>query len=286
MGLIEPDSRVPAPPDRPPGDSATRALAPASRRAVLAIAASTFLEAVRDKVLYLLLFFGLFIFAASRLLSPLALGQGRRVTIDVGFAALSAFGCLATIFVGHQLIFREVERKTLYFLFARPLRKGEFVLGKYLGLLAVLTASVVVMGLLLAGVLLVSRYPFGAAFAEALMLCWLEFVILAAIAVLFAAVTSPVIAGLLTLAAWVMGHGSGELTALLKGGATPSMRFLIEAASWLVPRLDLYGDTMPLLDGGHYAPAEMLYGLLHALTYSAACLVVASWALSRREPAL
>ena len=112
---------------------------------IRALAWNTFLQAVRDRVLYLLLFFGLFVFGAARLLSPLALGEGRRITLDLGFASLSAFGCLIAIFVGHQLIFREVERKTLYFLFARPLSRSQFVWGKYLGLCLTLACSVVLM---------------------------------------------------------------------------------------------------------------------------------------------
>ena len=255
----------------------------ASLAAVGALAHATFLEAVRDRILYLLLFFGLFVFGASRLLAPLALGEGRRITVDLGFTAISAFGCLAVIFVGHQLIFREVERRTLFFLFARPLRRFEFVWGKYVGLLGVLAASVALMGGMLAAVLLVSGYAFGWPFLGALALAFGELTVLAAVAVLFATVTSPVLAGLLTLAAWVIGHGSGDLQELLVSTASPRAAAAIQAVGWIVPRLDLYHDILPVLDGRGYPAGQLLIGAAYAAAYATAALVGASLVLRRRE---
>lgn len=247
------------------------------------LAANTWLEAVRDKVLYLLLFFGLFVFGASRLLVPLALGQGERVTLNLGFTAISAFGCMTAIFVGHQMIFREVERRTLYFLFARPLGRWEFVCGKYLGLLATLLAAVTLMGMILAVLMLLSGYGVGIGFLQAVGMAAMEMVVLAAIAMLWAAVSSPVLAGLLTLAAWIIGHGAGELWLLLDQATGAGASILIRIASWIVPRLDLYGDILPVLRGDAYPASHLGYGLLYAALYAGAALTLASVALTRRE---
>jgi ABC-type transport system involved in multi-copper enzyme maturation permease subunit len=254
--------------------------------ALWAVAVNTFREAVRDRVLYLLFFFGLFVFGASRLLAPLALGEGRRITLDLGFAALSAFGCLTTIFVGHQLIFREVERKTLYFLFSRPLRRSAFVWGKYLGLVFTLGAAVILMGGMLAGVLALSAYSFGWAFLGALLLTLLELCILAALAVLLASVTSPVLAGLLTLAAWMIGHGSGSLRELIQSSASPTLQAPLHLVFWIVPRFDLFTDILPVAQGLSYPAAQLGFAFLYAGAYAGAALTLASLALNRRELAL
>jgi Cu-processing system permease protein len=271
-----PDAAPADPPRRRGGGAASLA-------AVSALAHATFLEAVRDRVLYLLLFFGIFVFGASRLLAPLALGEGRRITLDLGFAAISAFGCLAVIFVGHQLIFREVERRTLFFLFARPLRRFEFVWGKYWGLLGVLAASVALMGGMLAVVLVASGYAFGWPYLGALALAFGELTVLAAVAVLFASVTSPVLAGLLTLATWLIGHGAGDLQELLVSTASPSAAAAIRAVGWIVPRLDLYHDILPVLDGHGYPANQLLLGGAYAVVYATAALVGASLVLRHRE---
>ena len=255
-------------------------------RVIAALAYHTFLEAVRDKVLYLLLFFGLFVFVASRVLSPLALGEGRRITIDIGLTALSLFGCLMTIFVGHQLIFREIERKTLYFLFARPIERGAFVMGKYLGLLLTLACSIAAMGGLLALVLLLSGYEFGVALPQALGLIFLELSIVAALAVLLASFTSPVLAGLFTLAAYIVGHGSGDLFALLRSGKAAGAEGWVSAVTWIVPRLDLYHDAWPVLSMSTYSLESLALALGYAGIYAGTCLIVAALVLERRELAL
>jgi ABC-type transport system involved in multi-copper enzyme maturation permease subunit len=126
--------------------------------AALAIARNTVLEAVREKVLYVLAGFALFTCAASRLLAPLALGEGRRVTIDIGLAGLSLFGLLLIVFVGHSLVYRELERGSAAFLFSRPLDRGSFVIGKFLGLATVLAGAVSGMGIVLFLVLALSGY--------------------------------------------------------------------------------------------------------------------------------
>jgi hypothetical protein len=297
VGHAAPDSGT-SPAGSPAGRGKTRADSPgggstsgprrrgelaASLTAVGALAHATFLEALRDRILYLLFFFGLFVFGASRLLAPLALGEGRRITLDLGFTAISAFGCLAVIFVGHQLIFREVERRTLFFLFARPLRRSEFVWGKYFGLLSILAAAVTIMGGLLAVILLACGYAFGWPLCGALALAFGELTILAAVAVLFASISSPVLAGLLTLGAWVIGHGSGDLQELLASTATPAVAAAIHAVGWVVPRLDLYHDILPVLDGRGYPAAQLLFGAAYAAAYAAAALVGASLVLRRRE---
>lgn len=255
-------------------------------RVLRSVAWNTFLEALRDKIFYLLVFFGIFLFGASRLLAPLALGEGRRVTLDVGLASVSIFGCLIVIFVGHQLIFREVERKTLYFLFARPIRRAEFIWGKYFGLALTLAVSVAAMGLLLAAVLWVSRYEFGFALLQALVFVFLELSILAALAVLVAAFTSPVLAGLITLAAYLIGHGSGDLLELLNQAASPPARAVLHAAAWLIPRLDLYSQMLPVLRGDPWGAGQCFYAVGYAAAYSAACLTLAATVLSRRELSL
>lgn len=250
---------------------------------VTAIGWHTFLEAIRDRVLYLLLFFGLFVFAASRLLSPLALGEGRRITIDVGMGAISFFGCLLTIFVGHQLIFREIERKTLYFLFARPITRAEFVFGKYFGLALTLTAATAAMGLLLTVLLFASSYAFGWALFQAIAFVLLELLLLAAIAVLLACITSPMLAGLLTLAAYGIGHGSGEIATLVRASGEGASAGFLRVLLVLVPRLDLYHDTGPILFDRPWTWIECGWAAAYALTYTTACLLAASALFSRRQ---
>jgi ABC-type transport system involved in multi-copper enzyme maturation permease subunit len=249
----------------------------------LALAWNTVLEAVREKVLYLLGGFAAFVFVASRVLSPLALGEGRRVTIDLGMTGLSLFGLLIIIFVGHSLVYREMERGTVAFLFSRPIGRGMFVVGKFLGLAAVLAAAVAAMGGILALVLLASGYPFGFDLVGAVFLTLLELWILAAVAILFASLASPVLAGLFVLGAWIIGNTAGsiaELALLLPAGG---MRVILRGALWVLPRLDLYNGSEWLIHGRALPPERWIWSIAYAALYSLGALCLARVAFSRRS---
>ena len=96
--------------------------------------------------------------ATSRLVSPLALGEGRRVTIDLGLACMALFGFLLIALLSTRMVQKEIERKTSLVLLAKPLRREEFILGKFFGLVAVTGVSLAAMLVSLAGVLALSGY--------------------------------------------------------------------------------------------------------------------------------
>ena len=247
-----------------------------------AIAWNTFLEAIREKVLYLLAGFAGFVFIISRVLAPLALGEGRRVTIDLGMMSLSLFGLLIIVFVGHSLVYREIERGTVAFLFSRPVGRGAFVLGKFCGLALVLFLAVVSMGAILALVLFVSRYGFGLEILGALSLTLLELLILAGIAMFFASLVSPILAGLFVVAAWVMGNSVGAFADLAMIYPSGAASMLTHAATLFFPRLDLYDGAGWLVHGRPIGAEQWRWSLSYAALYSTAMLLLARIAFGRR----
>jgi len=101
---------------------------------VYAIAINTFREAVRDRVLYGVLGFASAVLLFTLALGELSLDQQRRVVYDVGFASISLFSVIVAVFLGSSLLYKEIERKTLYVILPKPIRRHEFLLGKYLGI--------------------------------------------------------------------------------------------------------------------------------------------------------
>src|SRR5207245_7213339 len=128
------------------------------RRRITAIARNAFREAVRDRILYNLVVFALLLIAGAIFLGELAGGQEAKILVDLGLSAILLFGVLIAIFVGVGLVYKELERRTLYAILSKPIGRGEFLLGKYLGLSLTLLVNVVVMGLgLSAAVVYVKR---------------------------------------------------------------------------------------------------------------------------------
>src|ERR1044071_4851051 len=100
-------------------------------RIVAQVAVNVFKESVRDKVLYNLVAFAVLLMAASYLIGELTAGQDVKIIKDLGLAAIATFGLLIAIFIGIGLVWKEVERRSIYSLLAKPIRRSEFVLGKY-----------------------------------------------------------------------------------------------------------------------------------------------------------
>src|SRR5256886_8718118 len=163
------------------------------------IARNTFREAVRDRVLYNLVLFVLILTAAAIFVGELSGGQERKIIVDLGLSAMLLFGVFIAIFVGVGLVYKEIERRTIYAIFAKPVGRGEFLIGKYLGLCLTLAVNVSVMGAGVSLALLYVRGGWGPLVANvwpAVALVYVELLILVAVALLFSSFSSPAPSGL------------------------------------------------------------------------------------------
>ncbi len=159
---------------------------------VLSIAQNTFREAVRDRVLYNLVLFVLLITASAIFLGELTAGQEARTIVNLGLSAMLVFGAFISIFVGVSLVSKEIEKRTVFAIFSKPIGRGEFIIGKYLGLCLTLLVNVLIMGI---GVSLALVYVGGGnlilSIWGAIFLIFLELAILTAVAILFSSFSSP-----------------------------------------------------------------------------------------------
>ena len=205
-----------------------------STKRIAAIARNAFREAVRDRVLYNLVLFVLLLTACAIFIGELSGGEERRITIDLGLSAMLLFGVFISIFVGVGLVYKEIERRTVYAIFAKPVGRGEFLLGKYIGLCLTLLVNVVVMG---AGLSLALIYlshgldPLVFRIWPAVLLIYFELMILTSFALLFSSFSSPALSALLTFFVFIIGHFSADLKGLAtrwaaKERACSSRRFI------------------------------------------------------------
>src|ERR671913_479905 len=245
-------------------ETKTRAAAPGpAARRVLAIARNTFREAVRDRVLYNLVLFVLLLTGASVFIGELSGGQERKVIVDLGLSAMLLFGVFIAIFVGVGLVYKEIERRTIYAIFAKPVGRGEFLVGKYLGLCLTLAVNVAVMG---AGVSLAILYVRGGWDAlvlniwPALALIYVELMIVVAVALLFSSFSSPALSALLTFFVFVIGHFSADLKSFAASLGGVGARALFGALYYLLPNLSNYSYITAAAHGQTPTPAAFFGG--------------------------
>src|SRR6185312_3964035 len=203
---------------------------------IAAIARNAFREAVRDRVLYNLVLFVLLLTGASIFIGELSGGQERKVIVDLGLSAMLLFGVFISIFVAVGLVYKEIERRTIYAVFSKPVGRGEFLVGKYLGLCLTLLVNVLVMGVGVSLALLyVSRGwdPLIPTIWPAVLLIYMELMLLTAIALLFSSFSSPALSALLTFLTFVIGHFSADLKTLAVSTGSTGARWFFTALYYL-----------------------------------------------------
>jgi ABC-type transport system involved in multi-copper enzyme maturation permease subunit len=250
------------------------------------VAANVFREVIRDRILYLIAFYGAVLAAATTLLPKVAANTEDKILLDLGIAAIGILGLLVAVFVGTGLVNKEIEKRTVFVMIAKPVSTAEFIVGKHLGLTAVLAVLVTIMMAIFVAVLQVRgiAFPLNSLLIAAGFQI-LELSLITAAAILFGVFTSSVLAMLLTFAIYLMGHLSRDLLTL--GGLTKDTIFqqVTQVLYLILPdlaRLDwknqaVYG--MALMP----SPLELAGHAVYGLVYTALLLVIATFVFSRRQ---
>lgn len=247
----------------------------------LAIARNTFREAVRDRVLYNLILFALLLIGSAIFIGELSAGQEAKIVVDLGLSAMLLFGAFIAIFVGVGLVYKEIERRTLYAILSKPIGRGQFLLGKYVGLNLTLLVNVVVMGI---GVMLALLYarrtwdPLALRIWPAILLIYFELLIITAVALVFSSFSSPALSALLSFFVFIIGHFSNDLRALGGSATSTPARLLFLTLYYLLPNFSNFSNITATAYGvnpdARAVAGALIYGGLYvAVLLSAAALI-------------
>ncbi len=253
---------------------------------IASIARNTFREAVRDRVLYNLVLFVLLLTGAAVFIGELSGGQERKIIVDLGLSAMMLFGVFIAIFVGVGLVYKEIERRTVYAIFSKPVGRGEFLAGKYLGLCLTLLVNVIVMGTGVSVALFyVSRGwdPLALTIWPAILLIYVELMILTGIALLFSCFSSPALSALLTLFVFIIGHFSADLKSLGNSMGSTAARWLFRSLYYLLPNLANLSFITPAAHGQMPSAVQTSASIVYALVYISVILAAATLIFSRRN---
>jgi ABC-type transport system involved in multi-copper enzyme maturation permease subunit len=262
---------------------------------ILALTLNTFREAVRNKVLYILLVFALALLSFTYWFSQGALHEQLRVIRDVGLVGIEFVGAFIAIFIGVNLVYKELDRKTVFALIPKPIHRYEFVLGKYLGMLLTLAVLMAIMAATLFAVLIAGSYAFGGdndngTVLRAILLLFGEVAVITAVAVLFSSFSSPILSGALTLGIFAVGHFTPELREVISKLDSTPLRAFFGNAMRVFPDLHLFYVSGSMVGGQHvsvhgsyvdwsYVATAGLYGAFYCATALALAMIV----FSRRD---
>src|SRR6267154_3372727 len=241
---------------------------------VVPIATNTFGEAVRDRVLYNLVAFAILMAGAAILVGQISINMERLVVINLGLAAVSLFGVVIAIFIGIGLVSKEIDKRTLYTVLSRPVRRWEFIVGKFLGLAATLVVNTFFMAIGVFGALLYVAHKFSAPDASILVALYfivLEFLIICSLALLFSSFSSPLLSAVFAFSLFVIGSFAEDLRNFA-GMATGVSRWLATGAAYLVPNFSAFNVITSIAHEQPVAGQLILQNTLYALFYATMAL--------------
>ena len=253
-------------------------------RRILTVAINVFWEVIRDRILYLIVIFALLMGASVRLIPELAATTENKIILDIGLAAISILGLIATVFVSTGLVNKEIEKRTVYLLIAKPISRAELIIGKHFGLSAVLAVLVAAMTIIYLAILSLSRIPYPLnSILVALLFIWFELSLVAAIGILLGVFSSSLLATLLTFGVYLMGHSTRDLVALGKLTKNPGIEHLMMGLYLVLPDLARFNLRNDAVYGQVPYLAALITNAGYGLLYGMLLLSIAIGIFSRRE---
>ncbi|MBI3829215.1 MAG: ABC transporter permease [Planctomycetes bacterium] len=258
---------------------------------VLIIALNTFREAVRDKILYVLTLFALLLILVSRGVGWVSYGGELKITTDMGLLAIWLFGAFVAIFIGTGMIYKEIDKRTLYTILSKPIDRWQFVLGKYAGLLLTIYVNLALLSLILFGYLWLMGAPIGIAILQAVALTFCEMMVVTAIAIFFSSASTPVLSAIFTTTLFAMGQLTKwmvDLGAIVRN-ASPWVGKVMYAFYLLMPNLHNFNVRQEAVNAAGTAGAlaipasQMLNAMVYGAAYTAALLLAAMLLFRRRN---
>jgi len=265
-------------------------------RVTAAIAINVFRESVRDKVLYNLVLFAMLLIASSYLIGQLTAGQDVKIIKDLGLSATSIFGLFIAVFIGIGLVSKEVERRSIYSLLAKPITRAQLVFGKYCGLTLTLAVNIAVMALALYAVLAYVAWgvppearsvwdapALDPALMKAVLLIFVELMLVTAFALFFSTFSSPMLSAALAFGIYVVGHFSSDLRDFQQVVDTPAAARLARGLYWVLPNLAQFDIKSDVVHGVFVPIGYLAMTGAYAAFYIAMLLAISALVFSRRD---
>ncbi len=250
---------------------------------IWAIAKNTFTEGLRSKTLYVLLaYLALILFSVTALV-PLTLGEHNRILKDFGLAGIEFLSIMLAIVVGTTMVYKEMEKRTIYVILAKPVERFRFLLGKYLGMELLSGLMIILMAVIFsAGVLFLSA-KFSAALLLPVAMIFLKVSVINAVALLFSSLTSPVLGAVFTFCIYLAGTLSRDILTMSQKLPPGIMKMTLKVFYYILPNL----GNMDLKNQAVYDQAILMpqvwWAVFYALAYILTLIMITALAFEKKD---
>jgi ABC-type transport system involved in multi-copper enzyme maturation permease subunit len=249
------------------------------------ISTNTFREAVRDRVLYNLVAFALLMSAAAILVGQISIDIEKLVVVNLGLTAVSLFGVVIAILIGIGLVSKEIDKRTLYTVLSRPVRRWEFIAGKFFGLAGTLVVNTFFMAIGVFAALAYVSHHFEHSdlwVLVALYFIVLQFVLITALSLFFSSFSTPIFSAVFAFWLFVIGSFAGDLRNFAHM-AHGIVRWLALGAAYLVPNFSDLNVISQVAHGGAVSAQLIVLNTIYVAVYATAVLSAAVLVFERRN---
>jgi len=250
---------------------------------IKAIAINTFREAVRNKTFYLLIFFGVLFIMFSKIISLLTIGDTTKVIKDVGLAGIHFFCILIAIFTGINLVYKEIEKKTIYNILSKPISRSSFILGKFLGLGLTLLLALFAMVIIFFLYLLIITGSFDYNILFYFLLLYFELLIITSVSLLFSSFSTPILSSLFTICFFLIGHITWTFNLFEAKITAPFYKVIAHFFFYILPNLNKFNTKNDLVLGTLPPFSQILNSIIYALLYISVIIWCAVLIFNRKE---
>ena len=252
----------------------------------LAIVRNTFREAVRDRVLYNLIAFALIMIASALLFGEISIGIQKTILLNIGLSSISVFGLLIAIFLGIGLVYKEMDKRSLYALLSKPIRRSQFIVGKFLGLNFTILVNTAFMSLGLWAALFYLTRGFvqqDLYLWEAIYFILLQLSLVTALCLFFSCFSTPVLSAVFTFVAYVIGNLASDIRTFGELTENPLLRGLTTGIYYMLPNFSNFNVSAWVAHGNPVEGSLILWNTLYAFCYDAILVTASVWIFSRKD---
>jgi len=235
---------------------------------IRAIMLNTFKEAVRNKIFYLLLFFGIIFALGSKILGMLSIGDPLRVILDSGIAAINFFTALIAIFIGINLVYKEIDKKTIYNVLSKPINRDSFIFGKFLGLALTVFLALLAMVIIFFFFVFLQSKSFPFSLLIGFLLFYFELLILIALSLLFSSFSTPILSSIFTICIYLIGKISWTFNYFKVLITSRPLKIFTYITYYLIPNFEKFNIRDQLVLGQTIPFNQIFYALLYGIFYT------------------
>ena len=251
-------------------------------RHIFAIAKNTFRETIRDRVLYAILVFSLAFLGFTLVISSISLGTDLHIMRSLGLAGMYLFSVIITVFLGTSLIYKEIEKRTLYFILAKPISRAEVIIGKFFGLLASVSVCVLGMFIVYLGMIAFKGGGFDGVALLSGFYTLLDLSVLIALSILFSTFATPLASAMYAVVIIYVGHSLDVIMQAVRFSG-PFAKGVANILYYLLPNLEKFDIRNLVIYGLHPSLVSVVAVIAYAVVYCAVLLFVATMAFRTRE---